>query len=168
MGLEGARVRGFPTSNIGRALGFADFGLERAQPGPGTPGAHTPYGPPPLREKKQSLLLKRKTLLSQQAEQKPAAAGRASSPRCRAKAAAVLFAARASSREEQRAGHEEQPTGWIRQARARLLRAQRRFRRDVLRSDGSKRHDKQRATRARARSSLVWLLCSIPSRCYMC
>ena len=54
-----------------------------------------------------------KTLLSQEKEQKPAAAGRASSPRCRAKAAAVLFAARASSREEQRAVHEEQPTGWI-------------------------------------------------------
>ena len=109
-----------------------------------------------------------KTLLSQQEEQKPAAAGRASSPRCRAKAAAVLFAARASSREEQRAVHEEQPTGWIRQARARLLRAQRRFRRDVLRSHGGKRHDKQLEARARARASLVWLLCSIPSRCYMC
>ena len=109
-----------------------------------------------------------KTLLSQQEEQKPAAAERASSLRCRAKAAAVLFAARASSREEQRAVHEEQPTGWIRQARARLLRAQRRFRRDVLRSHGGKRHDKQLEARARARASLVWLLCSIPSRCYMC
>ena len=121
------------------------------------------------RERKKAWLQKPspKTLLSQQAEQKPAA-GRASSPRCRAKAAAVLFAARASSREEQRAVHEEQPTGWIRQARARLLRAQRRFRRDVLRSHGGKRHDKQLEARARARASLVWLLCSIPSRCYMC
>ena len=123
---------------------------------------------PPGKEKKLAAEAFPKTLLSQQAEQKPAAAGRASSPRCRAKAAAVLFAARASSREEQRAVHEEQPTGWIRQARARLLRAQRRFRRDVLRSHGGKRHDKQLEARARARASLVWLLCSIPSRCYMC